>query len=73
MLGKIVYPNSRSVMNKAAIVKDFVIANNIDILCLTETWLNTYDGRDEHTVNEITSKGFLFSSKGFLFFLLSYC
>ena len=56
MLGKTVYPNSRSVMNKAVIVKDFVIANNIDILCLTETWLNTNDGRDEHTVNEITSK-----------------
>ena len=46
--------------NKAMISKDFVIENNIDILCLTETWLNTYDPRDKLVINEITPKGFCF-------------
>ena len=36
------------------ITKDFVIENNIDNLCLTETWLNTNDPRDELAINEIT-------------------
>ena len=32
--------NCRSVCNKMSIINDFVIENNIDLLCLTETWLN---------------------------------
>ena len=32
--------NARSIRNKTLINKDFVIDNDIDILTLTETWLN---------------------------------
>jgi hypothetical protein len=32
--------NVRSINNKALIIKDFVVDNDIDILALTETWLN---------------------------------
>ena len=33
--------NARSVCNKSLIINDFVVESNIDILCLTETWLKS--------------------------------
>ena len=35
--------NVRSLLNKAAIITDYAYENDIDILCLTETWLTDND------------------------------
>ena len=32
--------NSRSVLNKSAIIDNHILENKIDILCITETWIN---------------------------------
>ena len=32
--------NSRSVLNKSAIINNHILENKIDILCITETWIN---------------------------------
>lgn len=47
--------NTRSVRNKAHIVKDFVIDNSCDIMALTETWLKKGD-EDSATVNDLCPK-----------------
>ena len=39
--------NVRSVKNKRLLIKDWVVDNNIDILALTETWLQP-DNKDDH-------------------------
>lgn len=36
---KICLLNARSVCNKPSYIHDFTIDNDVDILCLTETWL----------------------------------
>ena len=35
--------NARSVKNKCCILRDLITDNNIDILCITETWLSDFD------------------------------
>jgi exonuclease III len=51
--------NVRSIKNKALIIKEFVVDNDIDILALTETWLNP--GAINHsTINSICPTGYLF-------------
>ena len=35
--------NSRSVVNKSAVINNHILENKIDILCITETWIN--DGK----------------------------
>ena len=47
--------NSRSIVNKSAVLNNHLFENKIDILCITETWIND---------NEF-SNSFLFS---FMFF-----
>ena len=32
--------NSRSVVNKSAVINYHILENKIDILCITETWIN---------------------------------
>ena len=32
--------NSRSVVNKSAVINNHILENKIDILCITETWIN---------------------------------
>ena len=45
--------NARSVKNKRLLIKDWVVDNNIDILALTETWLQP-DNKDDHIIGELT-------------------
>jgi len=49
--------NSRSVKNKAHIIKDFVVDHNIDLLAITETWLRPNE-TDEQVINEICPAGY---------------
>ena len=51
--------NASSVNNKTLIIKDFVVDSDIDILTLTETWLNP-DAINYSTINDICPKGYLF-------------
>ena len=43
--------NCRSVKNKALLVKDFIVHNDIDTIGITETWLAS-DESDKHVVND---------------------
>ena len=51
--------NARSVKNKRLLIKDWVVDNNIDILVLTETWLQP-DNKDDHIIGELTPTGYSF-------------
>ena len=44
--------------NKSFIIKDFVVDNNIDILAITEMWLQA-DISNQITVNNICPTGFV--------------
>lgn len=50
--------NARSVRNKTLIVKDFVVDNSVDILALTETWLNA--SGDDLAIGELRPSGYKF-------------
>ena len=45
--------------NKSFVIKDFVVDKNIDVLAVTETWLQA-DISDQLTVNDICPTGFAF-------------
>src|SRR5271156_249265 len=47
--------NARSVNNKTESVVDFVLEHKLDILCITETWLQS---EDRFTTNHITPSGY---------------
>ena len=49
--------NARSVKSKSFVIKDFVVDNDIDILAITETWLQA-NFSAQITVNEICPTGF---------------
>ena len=51
--------NARSVKNKRLLIKDWVVNNNIDILALTETWLQP-DNKDDHIIGDLTPTGYSF-------------
>ena len=51
--------NARSVKNKRLLIKDWVVDNNIDILALTETWLQP-DNKDDHIICDLTPTGYSF-------------
>ena len=51
--------NACSVKNKSFVIKDFVVDYNIDVLAITETWLQA-DISDQLTVNDICPTGFAF-------------
>ena len=50
--------NARSVKNKSIIIKDLVVDNNIDILAITETWLQP-DISNQIIVNNICPTRFI--------------
>lgn len=49
--------NSKSVKNKALVIKDYIVEHNIDLLALTETWLRPGD-EDQSVINEICPSGY---------------
>jgi len=51
--------NTRSVRNKAMIIKDYVVDNNIDVLALTETWLRP-DNVDDVEIGILCPTGYRF-------------
>ena len=51
--------NARSVKNKRLLIKDWVVDNNIDILALTETWLQP-NNKDDHIIGDLTPTGYSF-------------
>ena len=50
---------SRSLRNKAAIIKDHIVSNNFDLVAVTETWL-CKDDNDKAVKKDITPAGFKF-------------
>ena len=38
--------NVRSVCNKSAVIYNHIVENNLDVLCVTETWINNGDISD---------------------------
>ena len=52
--------NARSIRNKAIVICDYVVENNIDILAITETWLRENDDLD--SIGNITPDGYKFIS-----------
>ena len=51
--------NARSINNKTTIIKDFVVENNIDLLGLTETWLQS-DADNELIIRDLCPSGYSF-------------
>lgn len=51
--------NARSVNNKRLLIKAWVVDNNIDILALTETWLQP-GNKDDHIIGDLTPTGYSF-------------
>jgi len=49
--------NAHSVCNKTTSISDFVIDHDVDILCITETWLST---NDTVIIGELTPTGYSF-------------
>jgi len=52
--------NCRSVCNKSLILNDYIIENEVELLCITETWLNKNNLNMQLTINEMTPKGYVF-------------
>ena len=49
--------NTRSIRNKSTAIKEFVLESKIDILALTETWL---DDCDEYSIRDIIPANYVF-------------
>ena len=52
--------NTRSINNKAMYLKDYVVDHEIDLLVLTETWLDSMDNQPLNTINELCPNGYAF-------------
>ena len=50
--------NARSVCNNTLVIKDFVVDHTVDLLGITETWLNLKG--DEVTIGELCPSGYHF-------------
>lgn len=48
--------NCRSVKNKTTSINDFILSNNVDIICLTENWLRP--DSDQSVLSELTPYGY---------------
>lgn len=48
--------NCRSVKNKITSINDFILSNNVDIICLTENWLRP--DSDQSVLSELTPYGY---------------
>ena len=49
--------NSRSVRNTAELIRDYIVDRDLDIVCITETWLST---SDTAVINALTPEGYNF-------------
>ena len=49
--------NTRSVKNKAPLIKDFIVHNNLDLVGINETWLGVNDV-DNHIIKDLLPTGF---------------
>lgn len=52
--------NTRSIRKKATFLKDYVVENQIDLLALTETWLDLNNQQTVNFINELCPHGFAF-------------
>ena len=52
--------NARSVRNKATIYSYYILENDLDIIIITETWLN--DQGDESDIHELGPAGYSYVS-----------
>ena len=52
--------NCRSVRNKADVLNDVILENNLDFLGLTETWLSENEEVNKVTISSMVPKGFSF-------------
>ena len=50
--------NTRSINNKAMYLKDYVVDHEIDLLALTETWLDSMHNQSPNTINELCRNGY---------------
>ena len=50
----------RSIRRKAMFLKDYVVENQIDLLAITETWLDLNNQQTANIINELCSLGFAF-------------
>ena len=50
---KVCLLNCQSTENKAAFIKDYIVDNDFDVFCMTETWLGT-NGSDKAVEKDIT-------------------
>ena len=55
--GKVCLLNCQSAKNKAAFIKDYIVDNDFDIFCVTETLLGT-NGRNRAVEKDITPTGY---------------
>ena len=51
--------NAQSIRNKTLPIKDYVVEHNLDILALTETWLNP-DNSDDQIIGDFIPAGYSF-------------
>ena len=58
--GSLCLLNARSVKNKTLVIKDFVVENDIDMMALTETWLNFADNNKDFFIRDICPTGYKF-------------
>ena len=52
--------NTRSIRKKAMFLKDYVVENQIDLLAITETWLDLNNQQTANIINELCPLGFTF-------------
>jgi len=52
--------NCRSINNKASLIIDHIIDNNLDAIALTETWMSSTDICNAPVINSITKHGYRF-------------
>ena len=50
--------NTRSIRKKAMFLKDYVVENQIDLLAITETWLDVNNQQTANIINELCPVGF---------------
>jgi hypothetical protein len=51
--------NARSISNKSTAIREFIANNSVDILALTETWLNQ-DSQNEYIIRNCTPLNYVF-------------
>ena len=57
---KVALFNTRSLNNKSLILSEYITDNNLDFLCLTETWQKPLD---YFSLNQVTPTGYTYMDK----------